>query len=172
VARRRHNTQTARDRQRLLSDFEQRLEYDRQTGDRRHWLVRPQSIAWVVHLTADETELLAELGVHPSECRSVDAYWRYAQSLYWVEVRATGDHASPARIDYRFDRQYRWDQFLVWLPTQVVTTRHLHRIFERLERVIDSGRVEGVRSGLADEEGRWLTAGEPLETLALEAGVS
>lgn len=81
MARRSHNTQTDRDRRRLMANFERRLAYDEKCGDRRHWLVRPQSIAWVVHPLADETALLAELGMDLSECRSADAYWRYADSV-------------------------------------------------------------------------------------------
>ena len=59
MARRRHNTQTARDRQRLVEDFERRVRYS-ETGDQRSILRRPHSTAWVVHPAADETELLAD----------------------------------------------------------------------------------------------------------------
>src|SRR5207249_369465 len=38
MARRRHNTQTWRDRRRLVEDFERRIQYDLELGDLRHWL--------------------------------------------------------------------------------------------------------------------------------------
>ncbi|HTE17030.1 MAG TPA: hypothetical protein VK689_01465, partial [Armatimonadota bacterium] len=67
MAPRRHNTQTAIDRQRLLADFERRLRYDEEHGDFRHWLRHADSLAWVVHPTADETGLLTELGISPAD---------------------------------------------------------------------------------------------------------
>ena len=49
---RRYNTQTARDRAKLVADFERRLRWNEKQGDYRHWLRRPRSIAWVVILGA------------------------------------------------------------------------------------------------------------------------
>ena len=165
MPRRRHNSQTERDRQRLIEDFERRLRYDETAGDRQHWLSRPKSMAWVVHPCADEAALLAELGTAADAFRSVDAYWRYGDNVYFVQVLGANAPTDQPHICYRFDTAYRQDQFVVVLPTRAVRTHDLHDLFEHLERLVDSGVVVEARRALRVEPGRWLGAVEPLMLL-------
>jgi hypothetical protein len=162
VARRRHNTQTARDRRELVRDFERRLRYNQQQGDCRHWLQRPRSLAWVVHPTADETQLLAELGMRPDDCRSADAYWRYRDRVHFVLLHGSLRHNRPPGVYYRFDRDSRQDDFDVFLPRPVVTSEDFHRVFDLLEALIDEGIVDAARAALEDGDSRWLVRQEPL----------
>ena len=168
MSRRRHNTQTPRDRQKLVEDFERRLRYDEEQEDFRHWLKRAQSIAWVVHPLADETDLLAELGIKPEECRSADAYWRYRSSVYFVQLNGapshdrSGPYFRAAGIYCRFDKEYRQDIFDVFLPRPIVTPTDFHAIFERLEPLIASGGIVTEREALEDRESRWLAREERL----------
>ena len=172
MARRKHNTQTTRDRQKLVQDFEQRARYDRETGDLRHLLEGPRSLAWVVHPLADEMDLLAELGIPPERCRSADAYWRFGDNVYFVQFcsstppsvyrdgQPTGQappyFRSPG-IYYRFDKDQRQDIFDIFLREPVVTSGELHRVFEILEEIIDRGRIEVERVALEDKDGRWIS---------------
>jgi hypothetical protein len=165
---RRHNTQTVTDRHRLLADFERRLENDRRENDFRHRLGRPGSLAWVVHPTADEPGLLAELGLCPDECRSADAFWRFRDSVYFVQLYGSGEGPGCGRapgLYYRFDREQRQDVFDAFLPDPVITTAAFHCVFALLEALIDQGTVEAARAELADGEGRWLARAELLARL-------
>jgi hypothetical protein len=147
----------------LVEDFERRLRFDEEEGDFRHWLKRRRSIAWVVHPTADETELLAEIGIKPENCRSADAYWRYRDSVYFVTVngcRPPGEPSAlyhrPPGIYYCYDKDNRQDDFDVFLPQPVVTSADFHRAFEVLEALIDSGRIDAERAALVDKDSRWI----------------
>jgi hypothetical protein len=164
---RRHNTQTARDRERLVANFMERIEFDRRENDFRHRLGRPRSLAWVVHPRADETGVLEELGISPEECRTADAYWRYQDSVYFIQVYGSGEPnfrgATPG-IYYRFDREHRQDVLDAFVPAPVISTAEFHAVFARLETLIDQGAVEAARAELADGEGRWLARQEPLAT--------
>lgn len=162
MAPRRHNTQTPNDRRKLLEDFQGRLRYNEEQGDFRHWLRRPNSLAWVVHPLADETDLLAELAVGPEECRFVDAYWRYRDSVYFLQFKATTVCASEPGISYRFDRQHRQDEFVVVVPRDRIETADYHRVLAWLEELIDAGVIERERSQLPFSEDRWICAREPL----------
>jgi hypothetical protein len=184
VARRKHNTQTPRDRRRLVEDFEQRVRYDRELGDLRHLLERPRSLAWVVHPLADEADLLAELAIMPENCLRADAYWRYGESVYFdlfisstppivynsskPPVQAPPHSCSPG-IYYRFDKSHRQDIFDIFLPGSLVESADLHRVFQMLEAIIDSGRIEVERAALEDEHRRWISREGPIAELARSA---
>jgi hypothetical protein len=155
VARRRHNTQTPRDRQRLVEDFEQRVRYTEEEGDARRLLRRPRSLAWVVHPLADETELLNQIGITADDCWSADAYWRYVDRVYFVQLHGEGHFKGDAGLYYCFDRVWRQDVFDICLPRPVVTTADFHHTFELLEALIDGGRVDAERAMLKDDGGRW-----------------
>ena len=139
MARRRHNTQTESDRRRLMLDLELRIREDDQSGDYRHQLFRPRSLAWVVHPLADEAELLRELGIAPEDCAAVDCYWCFGNSVHFVQV-----FAGPALLNlapgtyYSFDRQVRQDRFRVQLASGPVSSDDLHRVLEQLEALIDA----------------------------------
>lgn len=162
MARRKQNTQYPRDRKRLVVDFERRIRYDEEEGSDLNVLRCPNSIAWVVHPLADETELLAKLEMQPSECRSADAYWRYRDSAYFVQFvgcdREWARYLQPWGIRYRFDKEYRRDDFIIALPCPAIHTTHLLTTFARLEALIDQGRIETARRRLRPEGGRtrWL----------------
>jgi len=164
MARRRHNTQTPTDRRKLVEDFERRVRYSRETGDLRPLLERPGSLAWVVHPLADETELLAELGMNPEQCQSADAYWRYRDSVYFVQLYGAryGARRRPTCVYYCFDQQFRQDVFDVYLPRPIVTSSDFHQTFELLERIIDSGQIGQERAALKAQESRWIRHEEPL----------
>ncbi len=170
MARRRHNTQTDRDRQKLVADFEARLRYDTELGDRRAWLVRPHSIAWVVHPRGDEWDLLLELGMRPVECGSADAYWRYGDNVCFVETTAllaprywsSRYLQRPPGVYYRFDKIHRSDVFDALLPRLYVTNQDLHCVFDMLETLYDSGVIASARAALEDSPSRWLAREERL----------
>jgi hypothetical protein len=164
MARRRHNTQTPRERRKLVEHFERRVQYSRQEGDLRNLLERPCSLAWVIHPLADEAEQLAELGMEPEECQSADAYWRYRDSVYFVQLYGTryGSRRRPAGIYYCFDQHIRQDVFDVGLPRPRVTTSDFHQAFELLEQIMDSGQIERERAALTAQDSRWITREEPL----------
>jgi hypothetical protein len=168
MGRRRHNTQTPRDRQKLVEDFERRLRYDEEQGDFRHWLKRPGSMAWLVHPTSDESDLLTELGIRPEDCRSADAYWRYRDSVYFVQLHGfpamspLGPYHRPPGCYYCFDKESRQDVFDLFLPRPVVTTADFHRAFELLEAFIDSGRIDAERAVLEDKDSRRVARRERL----------
>ena len=180
MARRKHNTQTPRDRQKLVEEFEERVRYTRETGNLRPLLARPRSLAWVVHPLADETDLLAEIGAAPESCWSADAYWRFGESVYFVQLFSSTPPTvykdgmpigqAPPRsrnpgIYYRFDKNHRQDIFDIFLPRPVVTSTDLHRVFEALEAIIDRGRIEVERAALEDGDGRWIGRIAPLAEL-------
>lgn len=181
MAPRKHNTQTPRDRQKLVEDFEDRVQYTRETGDLRNLLERPRSLAWVVHPLADETALLAELGVAPENCLWTDAYWRFGGSVYFVQVVSStppmvyrdGKPIGPAApysrrpgIYYRFDKDLRQDDFDIFLPGPVVTSADLHHVFHLLEQIIDSGRIELERAAVQDNGDQWLIRAGPIVDLS------
>jgi hypothetical protein len=136
------NRQTAYDRRRLVKDFDQRV----QDADPVQLLTRASSVAIVVHPTADETELLQRIGSEPSCCESVDAYWRYGGSVYWVEVLGQRYAGRPAGIYYLFDREHRQDVLEVTLPHTLVYSWDLHQAFDSLEALVDSDVVWAARS--------------------------
>jgi hypothetical protein len=116
----------------------------------------------VVHPTADETELLAELGMRPEECWGADAYWRYRDSVYVVQLVGRGQHSRETGIYYRFDTRYRQDDFDVFLPASTVTSEDFHHTFALLESLIDSGVIEAERARLKHGGGRWMARAERL----------
>ena len=167
MAPRRHNTQTARDRQRLLADFERRLRYGEERGDFRHWLRHGGSIGWVVHPLADETDLLAELGISADDCCLADAYWRYGERVCFLQLYGSGQFRDPG-VYYRFDRQYRRDVFDVCLTTPTVSSADFRRAIDVLERLVDSATIEAERAGLMDCGERWSCREERLCSLDSE----
>lgn len=162
MARRRHNTQTPRDRQKLVEDFEQRVRYTEEEGDLRRLLRRPRSLAWVVHPLADETALLAEIGITPEDCWSADAYWRYRDSVYFVQVYGQGHFRDEPGLYYHFRKDIRQDVFHIVLPHPTVTTDDFHRALELLEALIDAGRIDAERAALKDDGGSWFARPDPL----------
>jgi hypothetical protein len=100
MAPRKHNIQTPLDRQKLVADFEQRVLYSEAEGDTRALFRRPRSLAWVVHPLADETLLLAEIGIGPVDCWSADAYWWYRDSVHFVQFFGRGHYNGGAGLYY------------------------------------------------------------------------
>jgi hypothetical protein len=170
TGRRRGNVQTSSDRRKLLQDFEQRL----QDADAASVLRRPGSTAIVIHPTDDETELLKKLDWPPSRCEIVDAYWRYEESVYWVEVRGCRITDRPAGIYYRFDRRHRQDNFKLVLDKPTVSSHDLHLAFESLESLIKSGAVDNARA-TSEDRVIWLgslpTSSPALEVIELTGHV-
>jgi len=162
MSARRHNSQTLRDRQRLLANFEGRLRHDEELGDTRHWLRHAESIAWVVHPLADEAELLAELGVLSEDCQAADAYWRYGESVYFVQLHGRKETSRPPGAYYCFDTQHRQDDFDVFLETPTVTSTDFRRTFDLLSPLIDSGAINDKRARLRSSGGRWSSREVPL----------
>jgi len=125
-----------------VKDFDQRV----QAADPVQLLTRASSVAIVVHPTADETELLQRIGSEPSRCESVDTYWRYGESVYWVEVLGQRYADRPTGIYYLFDGAHRQDVFKVILPHTLVYSWDLHQAFDSLEALVDSGVLWAARS--------------------------
>jgi hypothetical protein len=166
---RKHNTQTDRDRRKLVADFERRLRYGDETGNRRSWFPRRDSLAWVVHPLADEHDLLAELGIPPEARRSADAYWRHRDNVCFVTVHSMAQGPAdspyvnrPPGIHYRFDRAFRQAIFDVILPRDRVSSAALRYVLNRLAQLIEAGALDSARSSLEVEPGRWLAREQPL----------
>lgn len=139
------NKQTALDRAKLVHNFEQRFRDHEPVGT----LKRPKSVAIVVHPTADDTVLLQQIGWEPSRCESVNAYFRYQGSVYWVEVFGQRVADRPPGIYYLFDRGHRQDVLKVVLPHPLVYSWDLHHAFDRIEALVDSGALETMRPAFA-----------------------
>jgi hypothetical protein len=106
-----------------------------------------RSTAIVVQPTADDAELLASLGMKPADCRSVDAYWMFGDSVCWTEFHAGAVSDVAAGIYYRFDEEHRRDAFVIDLGPLFVESGDLRRVFELLEGPVERGVVGGVVAG-------------------------
>jgi hypothetical protein len=103
--------------------------------------------------------------MQPDECRSVDAYWRYGDSVYFVLLHGSGERnyrGDQPGLYYRFDREQRQDVFDAFLREPVVSVATVDAFLGLLETLIDRGIVGAARAGLVDGEGRWLPHREPL----------
>ena len=134
----------------------------------------------MVHPLADEAGLLAELAIVPENCLRADAYWRYGESVYFVQffsstpptvyrdgkpIGQAPPYSCRRGIYYCFDKELRQDIFDIFLPESLVATADLHRVFEMLEAIIDSGRIEVERAALEDEDRRWISREGPIAEL-------
>jgi hypothetical protein len=137
---------------RALSDFEDRL----RSAPAGSVLRRENSVAILVHPTADNIELLQRIAWLPSRCVLVDCYWKYREEVYFVEIWAKEVSNRLPGVYYLFDEADHGDKFQVVLPTPVVTSGDVQRILGHLERVIDRGDVNNRRAS-GERKAVWLT---------------
>ena len=147
--------QSARDRRRLVRDFERRLAH----AEPSSVLVRPSSTAIVIHPTWDEYQPVRERAASGAGGIAVDAHWRYGDSTYFVEVWGTRMTPRNPGIYYYFDEPDRQDRFQVVLERPVVTSEGLGCAFAALEVLISSGLVESARAAISEHPDR--IAGPP-----------
>jgi hypothetical protein len=98
--KRRWGNELVRSRAKRRADFARRVRsYEENDAD----VYRVEGGPWVylpVHPMADEAALLEKLGITPSDCSHVHAYWRTEQDAYFVQVNTATEYGRPVPVGF------------------------------------------------------------------------
>lgn len=115
----------SRQRKQRSRDFKRRVEI---TDDLRTYR------AWryiTVHPFADEPELLAHLGMQPTECQTADVWWHTGRDVVLLQAVAVGQEEQATTCRWFGSEPYL--SIVTRLPDKVATIASLHVAMDRIE---------------------------------------